>query len=451
MRLHLIRTIFLVSTFLLGKAQAQFGMPGFREVVTHFFVHYGHDDPESYLQFYCNKEGWFVAKDRYANPGQRFDPKLIWSKKTGQYLSTRQPVNEDSATAAEKISQYMIQIDGEYEEHAFSRNLYYGYKGWDWDVIQEAGTLTGKSDILLESIGRAYFYYASGFLGTQLGEVFENADKDRAILSPITPITKARLDKFIQYELKAIEAYAQLKVQNPAYETRVGNIEIKWANEYLSLAMELWGAVDPDRAVQYARQAKYPDSLLTLSRQYLDATPLNGWLVTHGDNDTYPLLYLQWTQKHRPDVRVINYHLLGYSRYAYQFDKQENFKLFSTKPEDYTGSSLDYVRYSNDSGTQQEISAQEWLMALQAKYNPHQVVSELQAGQPVRSYYSQKVYLRKNTDGEKKQLSIGRHLLRQDYLLLDMILTNPSRIICATYPPDFLQEAFTPEGIIYRL
>jgi hypothetical protein len=52
-----------------------------------------------------------------------------------------------------------------------------------------------------------------------------------------------------------------------------------------------------------------------LARDYLEGCPKNAILFCFGDNDTYPLWYAQEVEKIRPDIRVINYSLLGIDWY----------------------------------------------------------------------------------------------------------------------------------------
>jgi hypothetical protein len=67
------------------------------------------------------------------------------------------------------------------------------------------------------------------------------------------------------------------------------------------MASENWD--DHDRSNRY--------TAVEMAKNYLNSVGQNGILVTHGDNDTFPLWYAQEVENVRPDVRIVNTSLLG--------------------------------------------------------------------------------------------------------------------------------------------
>ena len=67
------------------------------------------------------------------------------------------------------------------------------------------------------------------------------------------------------------------------------------------MAAENWD--DHDRSNRY--------TAVEMACNYLNSVGKNGYLVTHGDNDTFPLWYAQEVESVRTDVRILNTSLLG--------------------------------------------------------------------------------------------------------------------------------------------
>ncbi|MBQ6689280.1 MAG: DUF2723 domain-containing protein [Bacteroidales bacterium] len=67
------------------------------------------------------------------------------------------------------------------------------------------------------------------------------------------------------------------------------------------MASENWD--DHDRSNRY--------TAVEMASNYLNSVGPNGILITHGDNDTFPLWYAQEVEEIRPDVRIANTSLLG--------------------------------------------------------------------------------------------------------------------------------------------
>ena len=86
------------------------------------------------------------------------------------------------------------------------------------------------------------------------------------------------------------------------------------------------------------------------ARNYLAQLPPNAVIFTRGDNDTFPLWYIQEVEGFRTDVRVVNYMLSGGYWYAHQMGR----KVYDSEKLPLTLSAKEY-----DNGVNERVSVYE--------------------------------------------------------------------------------------------
>ena len=439
---------------------AQAGIPSFPEVVKTFFKNYSYEPQErnDHLSFAKKANGWSVQViDRLHDDSIKTE-ELFWEGGENKFhLLTKFEQGPDSA-ATRKIS-VMIQGEGDPLAYGYERCRYFGYDTWDVDMINDFGSNIPSNDTLLEGLARAYSSYANRYTGYIAGGKPYNNDPLKARLGKFEPRSPERIKQFINYTEKGIECYRILQERNPAYLMVVGTPEIKVRNEQFEEYEQLmtYGYEKEARALLATVQKS--EMYSQMGRTFLSACPLNSILITYGDNDTYPLWYVQAKEGFRKDVTVLNNSLLGTVQYV-NAAKKNNPSVFSTTSSFLKRLQVEALYFMEESGQVADISIPlpTFIEEVQTIKYPYVSTDTLVTYRAKTVLFDVNVARLKKICNQANLASVMTFQLKDNMLLSDFILLDilssslHTRPICVTaqggiFPEEYLQH----EGSIYRV
>jgi hypothetical protein len=194
------------------------------------------------------------------------------------------------------------------------------------------------------------------------------------------------------------------------------------------------------------------------AKNYLSALPPNSILFTYGDNDTYPLWWVQEAENYRKDVAVINNSLLGMPAYVHRI-KEKPGLAFASGPELYGDPGFIYYTLDEKAAGNQKITLSQLLKYISEKKSP----SSSESYGTIYSYPTSSVTMQVDTVKFKyltkqggftnrMELSTGYYLLNNEFILLDIVNTNfYTRPIYFTAHDRLFEGYFQDEGFVSRL
>lgn len=334
--------------------------PDYDLVVRKFFNEYevtnieGITEGNTEVSFMKKPAGWFVTIIDPYEENKILKEELFWDSRIEKFKK----IDFNKLSNINNNEGYLEKYLSSSTKYHYRICPYFGYPGWDWDVIEDYKNEPNLPDSILYGLARAYSSFASNLLHNNSGY---SAIKHRFVLpSGQNSLTADELAKYRFYRHQAIATYQKLEKLNPNFKTIVGKIGIKLSNEYLTSFLDLRIYQNEEEAAKEIKPGLYNDYLIAYAKNYLNSCSTNAILFTNGDNDTYPLLYVQAQYSFRTDVLVVNLSLLQTDSYINSF-RQKLFQAMplplSLNPSAIKGKKREYIYILNEDSLPIELSS----------------------------------------------------------------------------------------------
>lgn len=341
------------------SSYAQVKYPSYEKIVNDFFKKYDLKDNQNqqYIRFVKNSEGYLI--EEYDSQKQTFsEGTIFWSVKKKKYVKVNFPKGKNPEK--EIIDEFLTAWNAD----KFDLYPFYGYINWEQDAIDYLEAKKHLTDDEIYALGRSYSDRATNLLNNNTGFA------DTSIMFRLQEFGNnqfdgEKLNQYRYYRHKAIEFFGNLCEKEPDYKTIVGSICTKYYNEFLSSFLDVRVYHNDNEAIKELADNLYSPFYLEMAKNYLNSCDTNSILFTNGDNDTFPLLYLQTKYKYRPDILIINLSLLNNNNYVNHFRYGKILEADSLKlvllPKNYSGYKQAYTLIKHNSANNGYIDLSEAL------------------------------------------------------------------------------------------
>ncbi|MFK7784869.1 MAG: hypothetical protein AB8B56_07130 [Crocinitomicaceae bacterium] len=386
-------------------------------------------------------EGYFLAILNYENRRvESFDYVPIWKVEGGEYIRPVLTGIETKKATKREVENHLSNVWNRRSSYDFQ--LYIGYPEASLDMIE---ALEGKEGLNLthyEQLARAYSNLGTRYIHPRVAGLMPEFAKDFK-LSNYDKISQDRLDKSVEYFTKSLDYWEKIENQDPNYLPHIiKNLQLKIANEKMHYWLEYTTVQEPKLAKKMLDKVQYSNIDLEVAKRTLDNCAQNTFLFTNGDNDSFPLWFLQEKHGYRKDVVIMNTSLMQTAWYLSTCKARHNYKTSLTS-EDYRDfESLVIVPYSEG-----EITIQSILQDSLPKLN---------GSVPEEGYMLVPRVLEMNTGSGYTKVDMSSYLSMWHLSVYDIIMNNPERTFSTIWPGATwkqlgLKEQGTHRGTISQL
>lgn len=364
-------------------------------------------------------EGYFLAIANYENRRvESYDYVPIWKLDGSEYVRPVLTGIETKTATKRDVENHLSNVWNRRSTYDFQ--LYMGYPDESSDMIE---ALEGKEGLTLthyEMLARAYSNLGTRYIHPRVAGLMPEFAREFK-LSNHEKISQDRLDKSYEYFTKSIEYWEKIEKQDPNYLPHIiKNLQLKIANEKMHYWLQYITVQEPKLAKKMLDRVQYSQGDLEVAKRTLDNCTENSFLLTNGDNDSFPFWFLQEKQGYRKDVVIMNTSLMQTDWYLSTCKARHNYKTSLTSKDYKNFEGLVVVPYSEG-----EIIIRSILQ---------DSIPKLNGSIPKEGYIIVPRELKMNIGAESINVDLRSYVSMWHLALFDIMMNNPERTFNTMWP-----------------